>query len=404
RDLRLKEVRRLLTTAVPVTVRLPNSPEVNDPEMIGQMQAHLWHLAARTTALALGRGAFTLATSNLLLTEPVPIPRLVLSGRVPQQSNATISLDVAPDRSAELTAWPDFHNGAAAGMRVAEGQTRLTRTWIVFNRPKQPSHSHAGFLMALGLAGHLEVLAPPDVYRYLTQGRGIGRELLGARSATASLDRLQDKRERRGTMDATVSKMLFLHIPTRHPPSFPELELPAAVQTAALLGVGLLYQGSAHRLMTEILLAEIGRKPGPLLTQDREGYAVAAGLALGLVTLGLGRSAAGLADLQLEDRLQRLMAGGGEQDDTVIRSGSALHQPPGVSPLALWGRPRHGPRCRGRRLHNEPPGCPPPPLLGARLRRLPAPLSQGSVSAVRAPPCLLPLGRSEVVHVSPLWI
>ena len=39
------------------------------------------------------------------------------------------------------------------------------------------------------------------------------------------------------------------------------------LQAAALLGVGLLYMGSAHRLMTEILLAEIGRKPGPLVMQ-----------------------------------------------------------------------------------------------------------------------------------------
>jgi hypothetical protein len=57
-------------------------------------------------------------------------------------------------------------------------------------------------------------------------------------------------------------------------------------QSAALMAVGLLYQGSAHRLTTEILLAEIGRKPGGDNALDREGYALAAGLALGLVTLG----------------------------------------------------------------------------------------------------------------------
>lgn len=35
----------------------------------------------------------------------------------------------------------------------------------------------------------------------------------------------------------------------------------------------------------------------------REGYALAAGLALGLVVLGTGRSAPGLSDLQLDRRL-----------------------------------------------------------------------------------------------------
>lgn len=48
-------------------------------------------------------------------------------------------------------------------------------------------------------------------------------------------------------MDAAISKMLFLHLPTRHPSSYPELEMSSAVQASALLGIGLLYQGSAHR-------------------------------------------------------------------------------------------------------------------------------------------------------------
>jgi hypothetical protein len=103
------------------------------------------------------------------------------------------------------------------------------------------------------------------------------------------------------------------------------------LQAASLLGLGLLYQGSSHRLMTEIMLEEIGRTPGinPSLTgagpgadgsggsglgaslsslmcvtQDREGYALAAGFGLGLICLGQGRSAPGLADLQLEDKLR----------------------------------------------------------------------------------------------------
>lgn len=52
---------------------------------------------------------------------------------------------------------------------------------------------------------------------------------------------------KRGSCDATISKMLFLHLPSRFPPLLPELELSSLVQSAALLGVGLLYQGSCHR-------------------------------------------------------------------------------------------------------------------------------------------------------------
>jgi anaphase-promoting complex subunit 1 len=67
-------------------------------------------------------------------------------------------------------------------------------------------------------------------------------------------------------------------------------------------------------MTVEVLLDEIGRRPGGsgdaggirsvAWAQEREGYALAAGLALGLVTLGSGRSALGLADLRIEDRLR----------------------------------------------------------------------------------------------------
>ena len=64
------------------------------------------------------------------------------------------------------------------------------------------------------------------------------------------------------------------------------------------------------------MLEEIRRRPGTgggeegvsssggAVAQDREGYALAAGLALGLVTLGRGQDAPGLADIQLADRLK----------------------------------------------------------------------------------------------------
>lgn len=40
-----------------------------------------------------------------------------------------------------------------AGLRLAPGGTQLTRTWIVYNKPKEPSYTHAGMLMGLGLTG-----------------------------------------------------------------------------------------------------------------------------------------------------------------------------------------------------------------------------------------------------------
>ena len=43
------------------------------------------------------------------------------------------------------------------------------------------------------------------------------------------------------------------------------------------------------RHMTEVMLREIGHVPGPELdfAEDRESYSLAAGMALGMVTLGV---------------------------------------------------------------------------------------------------------------------
>lgn len=124
---------------------------------------------------------------------------------------------------------------------------------------------------------------------------------------------------RRGTMHSAIAKMLCLHIPALHPPSFTELELevPALVQIAALLGVGLLYQASGQRLMTEVMLGEIARPPTNELLGCRESYALTAGIALGMIALGRGPDAAGLVDLNIEDKLGLYIHGQGMASSTV---------------------------------------------------------------------------------------
>ena len=63
---------------------------------------------------------------------------------------------------------------------------------------------------------------------------------------------------RRGTMDVTTIKMLSIYIDALLPPTSAELDLPHSAQVAAILGVGLVYQGTAQRRMAEVLLSEIG--------------------------------------------------------------------------------------------------------------------------------------------------
>jgi anaphase-promoting complex subunit 1 len=127
----------------------------------------------------------------------------------------------------------------------------------------------------------------------------------------------------RGTCDISVSKMLCLHIPSLIPQHFSTIDVASTVQAAAVAGAGLLYEGSSHRMMTEFLLNEIGKRPsndGNVL--DREAYTLACGIALGMVNLCKGSegsidTGAGLADLRIEERLYRYIVGG--LDDADMR-------------------------------------------------------------------------------------
>eukprot|EP00516_Mucochytrium_quahogii_P003269 CAMPEP_0203751382 /NCGR_PEP_ID=MMETSP0098-20131031/5463_1 /ASSEMBLY_ACC=CAM_ASM_000208 /TAXON_ID=96639 /ORGANISM=" , Strain NY0313808BC1" /LENGTH=2329 /DNA_ID=CAMNT_0050641079 /DNA_START=277 /DNA_END=7263 /DNA_ORIENTATION=+ len=308
-DRRVLEVCRLLRSSSPVRLVVERGPETSDHELVATQQAKLLLISRRTMALQVGRGMITLGTVRPLLTDTVDIPPISLSGKIPP-NNAIVKLDLSSvPNGDELLSWPRFHNGAAAGLRLAAGRqvTPLTRTWIAYNRPETPNHTHAGFLLALGLHGHLGALTMADIYEYLAQGH----------DATTVAIMLGLSASKRATMAPTVSKMLCLHIPSLLPAAFSDMEVPSVVQTGALMGVGLLYEGTAHRLMTEFLLAEIGRRPTSDRCIDRESYSLAAGLSLGLVTLGFGArpgGLSGLADLRLEDRLHRYMVGGLDPD------------------------------------------------------------------------------------------
>ncbi|ESW13748.1 hypothetical protein PHAVU_008G222900 [Phaseolus vulgaris] len=283
RDLRLNEVRRLLCSSRPAAIQTSINHSVSDQDL---QQAQLWHLAQRTTSLPLGRGAFTLATIYTLLTEAFTVPKLVLAGRLPAQQNATVNLDPNIRNIQELRSWPEFHNAVAAGLRLAPLQGRMSRTWILYNRPEEPNSVHAGLLLALGLHGFLRVLAVTDIYQYFSQEH---------ESTTVGL-MLGLAASYGGTMHPAISKTLYFHIPVRHPSSYPELEVPTLLQSAALMSLGILYEGSAHPQTMHVLLGEIGRRSGGDNVLEREGHAVSAGFALGLVALGRGEDALGFID------------------------------------------------------------------------------------------------------------
>jgi anaphase-promoting complex subunit 1 len=191
RDDRLAEVRRLMGSAAARTLKVDATE--NDPELQAKQQAALLALAARTLALPLGRGAVALGTLRPLPGEALRAPPLCLSAVTGEAPRCVVALDLsaataAPGggAAAELTAWPEFHNGVATGLRLApppmvdggaaaggggggDGNrpspaSLFDRAWVTLAKQEGPSYAHAGLLMALGLRGRLEQLTWTDLY------------------------------------------------------------------------------------------------------------------------------------------------------------------------------------------------------------------------------------------------
>ncbi|RZC33842.1 anaphase-promoting complex subunit 1, partial [Asbolus verrucosus] len=329
-DMRVAEARKMLQSSKPVPIVLVQRPDVSDHDFIEEQEKHLYAICTRTMALSTGRGMFTLRTSTPVITEPLQTPQLCLAGKAPPRGT-TVELNHI-DTPSNMNLWSLFHNGVANGLRITPDAHNIDNTWIIFNKPKssiEQQMEHAGFLMALGLNGHLKNLDVLNTYDYLVklhEMTSIGI-LLGLSAAF------------RGTSDSAMTKTLSIHVEALLPPTSMELDVHQNVQVAALLGIGLVYQGTSHRHIIEVLLSEIGRPPGPEMENsvDRESYSLAAGLSLGLVTLQQGSCSLGLSDLNLPDRLHYYMVGGnrrpltGAQKDKYkvpsfqIREGSSVN-------------------------------------------------------------------------------
>lgn len=249
KDLRIEDVRNMLASSTPVLVDIVQKVGVSDHDFIEEKEKQLLAMCTRTMALPIGRGMLTLQTCTPASTESFIVPKLCLTGRE-KEKGAIIemtTIEVPPN----MNTWPLFHNGVAAGLQLTGDSKNVDSAWIVYNKPKSQNDGtteHAGFLMALGLTGHLKILSSMSLYDYLVKcdemtNLGI---LIGISAA------------HRGTQDTSTTKLLSIHIETLLPPTALELDISQNVQIAALMGIGLLYQGTSKRHIAEVLVQEIG--------------------------------------------------------------------------------------------------------------------------------------------------
>lgn len=301
-DLRINDVKKFLNSSKPVIIDIVQSPNVSDHEFIEEQEKQLFAMCTRTMALPVGRGMFTFRTYYPILTEILPIPKLCLTGKETGRG-ATIEMQQI-EVPANMSVWPQFHNGVAAGLRIATDPSDIDPAYIMYNKPKEAEMppTYSGFLMALGLTSSLKTLSETYLYDYLIRAE----ELLSVGLI------LGMAASYRATMDTKITRMLSIHVESLLPPTAIELDVSHNVQVASLLGIGLLFQNSNKRYIAEALLQEINRPPGPEMENyvERESYALAAGLALGMVTLATGNKDVGLEDLNIPDTLHFYMTGG----------------------------------------------------------------------------------------------
>lgn len=249
---------------------------------------------------------FTFGSVPTVTREAYRIPKLEFTVRV-QPLNIVITPE-AGKIPAESLNWGEFHNGVAAGLRISPTATGVESSWIAFNKPSELSPEHAGFLLGLGLTGHLKHMMTWHTFSYLTPKHDLTSigVLLGLSAANV------------GSADQHVTKLLAVHTPALLPTPTVDLNVSLMTQAAGLAGVGLLYLGTKNRRMAEVCLNQISRRDlvqPDLSNEHREAYTFAAALAFGMIMLGKGTTIP--ADSHLLSRLNVLVHG--DADPTLAK-------------------------------------------------------------------------------------
>lgn len=293
-DRRLLEADSMLSTKHHRVVQCNVQSQWSDSELLEKQKEQVTIVATGTLAIPAGRGLMHFGLRFPLPTEKFDIMGFNLTCLV-KPTNILVNADKSLF-SEEKVNWAFFHQGAAAGLQVSPQAKGIDNNWITFNKPNgDPSNRHAGFLLALGLNGHLKSMVKSVAFKYLTTKHtmtSIGL-LLGLAASFM------------GTMDNLITRVLTVHVTRLLPPGAAELNLSHLTQTAGLMGIGLVYCRSQHRRMSEIMLSEIEHDQDeddedPL---RNEGYRLAAGFALGLINLGKGTDLRGLHDMRLTEKL-----------------------------------------------------------------------------------------------------
>lgn len=289
-DRRFYEVMHLLQINKSQQCDLLQPPNCTEHDWVEMQQAVANLIANRTLAAAFGRAALYFSSKLPVISERMELPKINFDVYLRDHN---VSVVFNPENLNTITrTWGYLAHGAAAGLSISK-DAKVTSQWIVYNNSQEFTLSparHAGFLLGLGIVGHLKSFEEWHIYQYLGAKVPVVSNALLLGLAASQL----------GSMNAKLTKVLSVHISALLPLGSSDLNVNADTQTAAIVSMGLLYLGTQNRRMSEVMLSELRSE-----TPDREEmYRTACGIALGLMNLGHGRELLGLFDVAVVEKLQ----------------------------------------------------------------------------------------------------
>lgn len=290
-DRRFHEICKLLETSKRPVCSLPQN-DLSDHDYLGLQRNLAISIAMRTLATAFGRAAVFYSEKRPLISEKIALPNLEFNV-VLKESQVTVSFQIAWVPS-DILIWGYVHQGISVGLNISRNAQNINGSWIIYNKPESETVSllHAGFLLGLGINGHLKNLEEWHIFSYMGQkDTVISMAILIGLSACEL-----------GSGNAKLTKVLSVHVPALLPAGSNDLKVHSDIQTAAILGIGLVYLETQHRRMTEVLWSQLYSEE-----DHSEFFRFASGLSLGLTNLCRGPKLGALVDFEIIEKLERLV-------------------------------------------------------------------------------------------------
>ena len=283
-DSRLDTVVTLLSSENPIHIPIENMKNNN-------LHNFLYSLSLKVLTYSVGMGAIQLSTSTNVESFITTV-KINLSGATNEGIIVTLPNHMLKD---EDLVWPYLNAGCASGLKFilhiesnSDINLIINRQWLMNQiQDHEPFNqiASAGVILAAGIMGHLKKLQITDILSLLVNPNISNIVRIPLTSAFL----LGLGCSYRGLAENTIFKCITVHIQSLSEAN-EDLELSIETQMAALIAVGLLYEKTCNNFIVNVMITEISRMPSDEHYLNRPGYALAAGICMGLVLLGKGES------------------------------------------------------------------------------------------------------------------